>query len=147
MLVEGTIREQCVPDDRTSTLAGHQFGPIERARELGDAASELPEGSAESDDLALAHHVGHHGSSVVVELDVSDLACDLGTETASADLHGTDEHVAHPLQLIIGAAAPLRLIDTDDVAVKRSERDERHDVDALRRALDAREELLEGDPV
>ena len=147
VLVERAVCEESVPDDRTTTLAGDQRGAIEGTGQLHDPPAERAQCTGERSHLMVGHEIGHHRRAVVVELHISDLARNLRAPPAPALLHGLYEESAHFLEFQVSDAVSLRLVHTGDVRVQRGQRNEGHHVHALRRPVDAAEELREGHPV
>ncbi len=128
-------------------LSRHKRRRLERPGQLRRPPPGRAHRPRERDHLFLGHAVRHHGRAVEVELDVADLAGDLRAEPAPAGLHPLDEQTTHLVELLVGDAIRLRVVHTRHIRVEGGQRDERHDVHALWRAVHAVEEFGIADPV
>ena len=147
MLVERPDRDQSIPDHRAAAFARHKLGKVHAASNLRHPPAGRTHGAAKSRQIALAHHIGDHWCPVKIELYIAFLTKDLGADAAAPGFHAFGQQVAHLLQFVLGGLPLLGFVRAHHIAIDGSQRDERHDVDALWGALHAIEIFFEADPV
>jgi hypothetical protein len=146
-----------VVDDRPPAHVGERLDVREvvaavgrRERGLHESLVALRQHLGELERRLVVHHVGDHRTAVVVALHRSGAVGmkALRRPPAASRVHGVVQEAAQLAMLGRGrAVAGLRTVEAEHPHEQRGHRDVGQDVDGLRRAVDAVEELRIGDPV
>ena len=150
-------RPQHVEDHRPAADRGHLFESASigiaiarRDRHLDEALAPARQHASQHSARLVVHHVGRHRRAVVVTLQRHRAGRHeaLRRPSARAGVHRLVEQPRHLVVLGVGRQrAGLRPLEAHHPDQQRRQRNVRQQVDRLRRALEAVEELGEGHPI